>query len=433
MGLFIATGLAALVPAACSGQAGGPGGPSFALTVAPLSLPGVSYVCYDLAITGPTGPVASFGVPGLAYAAGDTDAICSWQYGNGDGGDIAYVAPCDADDGDGDSPARATNTVTLWFDGLYRSASGHAPADAVDVGAWQDPCPDGCSLEVECSENRDARVAFDFTILRQANQGFFDIGVNFDDIFCSAKLDCLPALLNDPSHGGARGQSAVVAFACTAGEGQQTTLYMDDLRVECAGPPARTFYVDPSRGAGQHGPLPADAPVLFETATYFGREQLPGLDKCYWNNALGLDVAALGPGCTLYGRATAAAAPFGGAPHTTPAHTSYPVVTFAVPLTDATSALVCDDAPHPLNGGNGVATAYGPIDGERFTHAMACGGEPHDTGRTQCTTPLAGQTAMTFTQTGDGVVVRVGDSASAPFDLGPGLSVDSCCGDPCCR
>ncbi len=363
---------------ACAKSEVAPTGHGLGIGIAPLALVGIDYACYDLAIVGPGGPVVSLGDPATSYLDGDSDTICSWQYGNGRGGDIAYVAPCDADDGDGDSPAQATNTVTVWFDGLYADPDGdHDPDEDTDIGGWQNPCPNGCSLPTLCRENSDTEVVFNFTVMRNARQGFFDVAVNFDDIFCSAKLDCVDELLHDPSvEPSTRGQTVVLAFACTVGEGQETTLYMNDIRVECDGPPAATYHVNPALGPGQHGPIPAGSPVFFQTASYIGREQFADLDKCYWNNALGLDVEALGPGCTLYGRATAAETAFTNPPHTTPSNTSYPVVSFEVPITSATGELVCDDAPHPLNGGNGVATIYGPIDGEHFTHEMTCSDDP---------------------------------------------------------
>ena len=407
--------------AACSG-AQGPPRSSFELAVAPLALVGIDYACYDLRVTGPTGTVVTLGDPERAYTEGDDDTVCSWQYGNRGGGDIGYVAPCDADDGDGDG--RATNSVTLWVDGLYRDADGdHDAAEDDRLDDWQDPCAAGCTLDVPCSENRDTAVEFNLTVVRDAKQGFFDIGVNFADIFCSAKLDCHDALLHNPSTG-ERDTTAVIAFACTAGEGDTTTLYMNDIRVECAGS-GETHYVNPALGPGQHG---AVGP-LFQTATYVGNEQLPGLDKCFWNNSLGIDPAVLGADCTVHVRATAGT--FDG--NHTPANTRYPVITFDVPLTNGAGALVCDDAPHPLNGGNGVATEYGELSGERFSYAMPCGTTtPVGTERTSCVVPNY-PAGLTLRQTADGIDGQVGNGpVSATFDLAPGLSIQGCCANGCC-
>ena len=68
-------------------------------------------------------------------------------------------------------------------------------------------------------ENTDVAVQFDITMARQADQGFFDVAVQFKDIFCSAKLDCQNAdgsdleLLHTPA--GARDMTVVLGFACT--------------------------------------------------------------------------------------------------------------------------------------------------------------------------------------------------------------------------
>ena len=443
----LSTSVLCLPLMACAG--GSPPGQRVALGVAPLSLPGVDYACYDVAIDGPSGRVITLGDPTRTRAEGDDDALCSWQYGNGKGGDIAYVATCDADDGDGDG--LADNTVTLWLDGLYADPDGdHDATEDADVGGWHDPCEGGCALTTECRENEDAAVAFNLTVVRDAKQGFFDIGVDFDDIFCSAKLDCRDGLLHDPTSG-ERGMTAVIAFACTAGpirgdDDPGTTLYMNDVRVECTGAQpgpgdrttgeaaTRTYYVRPNLGAGQHGPVPSDAPVFFQTAIYTGHEQLPGVDKCYWNNAIGLDPSALGPSCTLHLRATAANGTL--ADNETPADaTRYPVIVWDVPLTDGSGALVCDDAAHPLDGGNGVKTDYaGP--GERFTYSLSCDdvGDPGDGGRTSCVVPDWSGGAFTLTQTADGVAVQVGDRPmTAPFDLDDGLTIDTCCGNGCCQ
>lgn len=96
-------------------------------------------------------------------------------------------------------------------------AGGPLAADA-----WVAPPP--VTLSAECVENADTPVVFDLTIARPARQGFFDIGVTFDDVFCSAKLDCGASpdiaddmlLLHDPRTG-ERATTAVLAFACSAG------------------------------------------------------------------------------------------------------------------------------------------------------------------------------------------------------------------------
>ncbi len=147
-----------LVMAACSG-AEAPGS-RLSVEVAPLSLVGVTDACYSLAIANEAGePVA------------ERSQICASRYGALGG--ISYVAPCDATDSDADGVA--TNTVTLTIDGI----SG--PTGALD---FIDPCaaphaPGGCALTAACVEGGDTPVRFDLTVMRQADQGFFDVAVTF--------------------------------------------------------------------------------------------------------------------------------------------------------------------------------------------------------------------------------------------------------------
>ncbi len=165
-----------------------------------MTLPSIGKVCYDIEVT--NGPdksgdtVWSKGTPGLNDGTPDTDAVCSTQYGNDGGGDITYIGTCDADgqDDPSDADGERTNSVTIWFDGIYDD--GLAYIDPTGPNGWRNPCVDaegdeiGCTLNVLCEENADALVEFNFTVMREANQGFFDIAVNFGDIFCSAKFDC---------------------------------------------------------------------------------------------------------------------------------------------------------------------------------------------------------------------------------------------------
>ncbi len=56
---------------------------------------------------------------------------------------------------------------------------------------FENPCAEAgdCVLSFPCVENEDVFVEFNITVMRDAEQGFFDIAVNFEDIFCSAKFD----------------------------------------------------------------------------------------------------------------------------------------------------------------------------------------------------------------------------------------------------
>ncbi len=208
------------------------------LSVAPLSLPGVFGACYDIQVSNSANQVVwSKGNPGSArtgVSSGDLDTLCSMQYG-APGGGLTYVGACDASD-----PGNAT--VRLFVDSLWAEAPGGGFAPLND---WVNPCTPsggGCAIEVDCQENADTRVDFNITVMRKAQQGFFDIGVNFSDVFCSAKLDCSYdtlgedplELLFNPSTG-VREQTAVLGLACTAGPGQNTELQVSDVVVTCGG------------------------------------------------------------------------------------------------------------------------------------------------------------------------------------------------------
>jgi len=218
-----------LISSAC-GEGAPVGGPHLAVSVAPLQLDAIGGACYDLAIANGLGqPVVTLGDPAVSFP-NDPDTLCSGRFGNGPGGAISYIAPCD-----GQEPE---HSVTLWVDQLL--GPGGQP---LAPGTWQNPCAPargGCTLEALCVENADSPVTFNLTIMRDAVQGFFDVAVNFDDVFCSAKVDCtydaegqrpIELLFNGPE----RDQTAVVALACTGGAGEDTAteLHVNDVRVEC--------------------------------------------------------------------------------------------------------------------------------------------------------------------------------------------------------
>ncbi len=332
------------------------------ISVAPLRLPSLSKVCYDLEVTnGPdkTGEtVWSKGTPGLNDGTPDADAVCSTQYGNDGGGAITYIGPCDADGPDGER----MNSVTIWFDGIYDQ--GGAYIDPAGPNGWQNPCVDaegnevGCTLNTLCEENADGLVEFNFTILREANQGFFDVAVNFNDIFCSAKFDCSYAaegecsgpggtcttgtlvegktacdtnadcVVQDPINllhngDGERDKTFVLGFACTAGPGTdvETELYLDNLEFDCNGDGDAAVFtpdfilstagiIDGNQcAAGEIGECAAmdlgtetidPNDYVYQLAIYRGEEALADagtdepLNKKYWNLALGVNPAIAG-------------------------------------------------------------------------------------------------------------------------------------------
>ena len=363
--------LSALAPACADSPPSSHTDDRLAITVAPLALPGLTRACFDLRVTNApnnTGDLVwARGTPGLNGGAGDPGALCSDTFGNGPSGDLSYVGPCDASGQlDADPATERINSVTLWLDGLY-TASGYLAPDAPTNG-WRDPCENGCTLDVLCAENADARVDFDLTVLRDANQGFFDVVVTFDDLFCSAKVDCIDdqgaplALLFDPITQ-TRRPTVVATLACTAGPGTDvdTVLYRTPLVVTCG---ATRIELDPTRGPGNAytptSPDPAPTDPVWQYAVYAGQEALAcassSCNKVYWNIAIGLDLAA--DECTLTTTMTAADRPLFDDLKTPLGHV-YPTIDIAVPLTN-TAGLVC--TRHPLHGNNGVATSYTRVD-----------------------------------------------------------------------
>jgi len=330
------------------------------IAVAPLTLPGVSKLCYDVAVTnaadGGGELVWSRGTPGLNGGTPDTQALCSNRFGNGVGGDLSYVGPCDADgqEDPSDAGGERTNSVTLWIDGLYDGAGNYMPPNGPN--RWFNPCLNGagqevgCTLNVLCEENADAKVEFNFTIMRDADQGFFDIAVNFEDMFCSAKVDCKEAYLHN---GDTRDAPVIIGFACTSGERERSILHFSNLVLTCGG---LAPMVIPASAAAE-GNQGAIAPGVFQWAAYFGDEQLTSngepIGKCFWNRAVGLDTEALaGRTCRLSGVATSTVdgvVPPVGA-------TSYPVIRFDVEVLAADGTLC---APNALNAtSSGVWTDY---------------------------------------------------------------------------
>jgi hypothetical protein len=243
----------------------------------------------------------------------------------------------------------ALHTVTLWVDSLF-------DADGEVLGDWQDPCPSGCSLAVACVENADTPVTFNLTVMRAARQGFFDVAVNFDTVFCSAKVDCrkdggdpLELLFRN----GVRDTTVVTALACTAGPGGAgpTELFRNLLVITCAD--GSSVALDPALPEGNawvSDPDPADA--VWQYAVHAGTEALPcgngSCNKLFWNVAFGLDTDL--DDCVLTTRMSAGR--LGSLEDlTTPADSTWPFIDVLLTLTDG-AGLVCDQ--HPLGGLDGA-------------------------------------------------------------------------------
>jgi len=370
-----AFGALAVIPA-CAEEAGpsSKDGPGIEVKIAPVTYLNALDVCWGFSVHNPAGELVA-----------QQQNICAGDYGNGAGGDIAYVIPCDASQ-TGDS------TVTLWLEGIQTAAGAPGPATFEDEDNYINPCgltedylewdnvlgngpefPTAdlnfdstyCQRKIRCLPNADVQVSFNLTILRDAQQGFFDIIVDFEDIFCSAKLDtCYSNTGNqiellfdrdgdveyDENDPGPRDATAVMALGCRGGpdtydtatgvEKITTTLHYSNVGLVCNGDGANQIAIplDPTgtiNGAGNQaaieyfivsggaiigGPFVLASPLNY--ALYWGKETLPcgyyedpdtdemkplSCNKKYWNIAVNLeDLEELGfTNCTLQGQATA--------------------------------------------------------------------------------------------------------------------------------
>ena len=329
----------ALAVSGCLEPPSAPGG-QLVIAVAPLQLPGLTDARYTVTVTN------------AAAAVVWSRSLTSTRYGDG-AGSLSYVGPCDADE----SP----NTVALVLDELSTAAG---PLSAVTDYANPAPALDPVRLTRPCTLDEDTPVDFDLTIARAATQGFFDVSVEFSDIFCSAKLDCqqevdgvigpLKLLTNGD---GARDLTVVLGFACTAGEMQDTQLYLSDVVVSCD---QDTYTVDPGAGPGQLNPAFGDPTqdLLFQAAVYRGAELLGDYHKGYWNVALGLNDGAFAyqGDCTLEATATATDGPL--AADTLAADRHYPLVTWNVPISSASAVICTRHALNDATSGAGVDIVY---------------------------------------------------------------------------
>jgi hypothetical protein len=433
---FLALGLAftASLASAC-GEAKEPtvasSGTRLAITVAPLDLPRLDDACYDLT-------VYNAAQPANGQVVWSKQGICASQYGDAQAS-IAYVGSCDASGPGGQRDNSVRLVLTDLCEGGACVVPGPGPT-SLAASSYANPCPapGGCVLSRPCRENQDTPVVFNLTVLRSANQGFFDIAVNFEDIFCSAKFDCEGPngklqLLHDPATN-QRATTVVLGFACTSGANQETWLYMNDVVVTCrdrvTNAVTSVTSIDPSEGPGNMGD---NGPLFFQTASYRGPEALEPYEKCYWNLALGVRESQLNDACTLSVRATAADRALTN--DRTPTDTVYPVIDWSIALNSVPGAIDC--GKHAVNApGSDVTTSYTPLTGEAFTHFVACddpqtaGGNP---GRKLCDGVVPGLNAVTSMTFNDGVLTAAVGALSSPgYTLPEGYRMGGCCLDPCC-
>ncbi|MCC6623933.1 MAG: hypothetical protein IT385_21935 [Deltaproteobacteria bacterium] len=363
-----ALGALAVIPACSDEQGPSSDGAGIELKIGAINYPKVMDTCWGFAIHNPAGQLVV-----------KQEGICASDYGNDAGGDFAYVAPCDGSQ-------TGMSTVTLWLEGIQTGVDGDGDPVFEDEDNYINPCGlelktletdnlspideddfptladinfDGtfCQQQVQCVPNADRPVIFNLTIMRDAKQGFFDVVVDFQDIFCSAKVDqCYsnngkPIELlfdmdtNDPD-AGPRDPTSVMALACTAGpdiddeDDETTTLHYSRVRLRCERGTNPTVVhiipLDPTgAGSGAGNQVATQAflsdstavsgflPVNF--ALYWGKEELPcgyidetpddpddpltpvSCNKKYWNIAVNLeDLQENGYSkCSLIAQATA--------------------------------------------------------------------------------------------------------------------------------
>jgi|GEM_PF-1221689 len=284
--------------------------------------------------------------------------ISSSAFGDGAGA-ISYVGTCD--------PAANPNRVELVVVSL---SSPSGPLSFANPAPPEDPLVE----LVDCLPQEDVSVSFEFTAAVAAEQGFFDVAITFDDIFCSAKFDCLNdddeplELLFNPLTG-ERDRTAVLGFACTAGPNQDTYLWMDPIEILCSG--GGPFDINTAGGPGNldpyfPGPLPDTERLLFQAAVYRGVELLDDTtswNKGYWNVAIGLneDAFELLDTCVLHGLASASNGDFNIGQ--TPPNVRWPAVQWNVPLIEA-GEMTC--GRYEMDASDEVKTIYTPSDGHRF-------------------------------------------------------------------
>jgi hypothetical protein len=313
--------------------------PTVRVQVGQLSLPSISDAVWTIKMSGPTGPLWE-------------ETINSAAYGDGKGS-ISYVGPCDAS-------ADGQNTITLELVELV-------PLTAAD---WVSPGP--MTRTFTCASNADTLVEFDVTVLRDANMGFADIAVNFEDIFCSAKFDCVDdnntPIEFVPDASGVRRPSAVLAVACSGDTNADLRLYTNDAVITCAS--GETYTLSPMP-EGLKFPPPGTPPgaLLAGQLNAWGTTEDSITSGVYLSLAFafGADFGAQGAhaDCRLSFRATATNGAL--ADNTLPAGMTYPVIEWDVPLTNANSGPAC--GAYALFEGQEVTPAYSS-GGETFSHSF---------------------------------------------------------------
>lgn len=361
--ITLAAGALALAAAGCAGTEPGPPGSTFNIQVAPLE-GGITEACYTLEVFSTDDP-ASFDDDAVSgNLVWRQEGLCSSSYGVN--GQLRYSGVCANTEADADG---TLNGVRLTIESL----EGTGGSDLL-AGGFINPCPagavdqdNGCVIPAVCKTNTDTQIEFNLTVMRQAQFGFFDVAVRFNEVFCAAKVDCerddsteTLQFLQKPD--GTDGDTVIVGFACfagtnTDGSAKPLYLYLDDIIIDCGSDQA-TVFVGNGPGnlaAADYANTTGSSDVLFGASVSQGASMQGGM---YVNTLLGMNTY---DGCTLTTKGTASPTALSDS-YTTPDNASYPYVDFNVELGDG-NGRTC--SKHPLfgTGANaGVSAPYTGVD-----------------------------------------------------------------------
>jgi len=329
----------ALVTASCLGgetdpiDVTEPAAGNVSIEMAALDLPDVTSALYSISVRNDSGQTIA------------AVTIDSADYGNGHGS-ATYITPCDAD------PEEQPNRVTATLVQLF---AGNTPISA--------EMPPPIVRDVTCQPNADTLVELDFTVVRSAQQGFFDIKATVEDIFCSAKLDCVDDYTPNAA------TTVIIGFTCGAGDPDlvDTYLYMTDIVVDCGALGTAIIHPDGDGYLSAADITDNNDPnnLVTTVRVYRGSQAFEDFDGLYWNVSFGLTTWGAAADCSVSLQATATDGTLGaGSGGTAPywSREGYPIVDWNVPITLDTD-VVCTE--HPVGGENGVAVIF-PEDGQDY-------------------------------------------------------------------